>query len=402
AATTLEGFAVGAVGFEPFAAEPQALPAEPQFTLDVVLVPKPGLRGVVRVAGGEPAAEARLVLRRPGERRWLGTTLSDSDGRFHLAWPGDEPLHLSAYHAQHGQARVDVAEAGEVVVELPGGAWIEGQVVDGDGDPVPAFSVTASPLTHMSGGPPAQSFDNGDGRFVLGPLAAGRMQLWAAAEGYQPGEVTGLTLEPGERRTGVVLTLKRSSVLTGRVTDARTGKPVAGASVIPAEWRARALAEAVGAYTDEDGRYTLRALPGVRTSIRITAEGYRSLLLGGVEGAPGEETVRDFELTPTDADRPTGELTGIGAVLRPHIYGVRLGQLVEGGPAAEVLNEGDVVVAVDGQSAKGLGMNKVAQAIRGEEGTEVVLTVRRNNGSGQPEEVVLVRGRVAFPQRHHN
>ncbi len=396
----VEALVFSATGFEPFTLTSPSFEAAPRVTLDVQLAPLPGVRGRVLVAGA-PVAEARLVLRAVGGRRALAVATSDGAGRFAMSWPGDGDYHLSAYHGQHGQARVDVSAPGEVTVELPGGAWIEGRVVDADGDPVPSFSVTASPLTWMSGGPPAQSFESGDGRFELGPLAPGELKVWAAAEGYQPGEVRGITVASGDRITGVVLQLKASTVLTGRVTDARTGRPVVGASVVPAEWRSSALAEAVGAFTGEDGRYTLRALPGVRTSIRVSAEGYRSLLLGGVEGGPGDRLERDFELTPSTDARPQGELTGIGAVLMPHPNGVRLGRLVPDGPASAVLASGDVVVSVGGQSARAMGMQRVAQAIRGEEGTEVVLQVQRG-GQGPTEEVVLVRGRVAFPQRHHH
>jgi C-terminal processing protease CtpA/Prc len=41
------------------------------------------------------------------------------------------------------------------------------------------------------------------------------------------------------------------------------------------------------------------------------------------------------------------------------------------------------------------------QAIRGEEGTDVVLWVKRG-GRGEPERVVLTRQRVAFERRQQN
>jgi hypothetical protein len=195
--------------------------------------------------------------------------------------------------------------------------------------------------------------------------------------------------------------LKASFSLTGRVTDARSGDPIEGAQVIPAEWGSGGLAESMGGYTDSDGRYALNALPGGRTSVRVKAEGYRSVLIGGVEGQPGDAVERDFSLTAQRKDQvPASELTGIGAVLGRHPEGVRIGRLMDGGPAAEFLEQGDVVVAIDGEPIKGKSIGVAAQAIRGEEGTDIELMVRRG-GEGEPVPVVITRSRVTVPGRHH-
>lgn len=397
----IASFEVGARGYEPQVFADPALPAAPRVRWDVVLEPADGLFGVV-LENRRPAPGAWIALRPAGERRWLAATHADGSGRFALDWPEvDGPFTLWAFHGQHGQAEIEGVEPGEVTVELPGGGYIEGHVVDREGRPVPRFSITATPLVRPAGGPPAQSFESDSGAFTLGPLASGTTRVWAAADGYQPGEISGVEVTVGQTTRGLRIVLDRSATLTGRVTAVGTGQPIEGAQIIPAEWRSGALAESVGAFTDEDGRYTLRALPGVRTSIEVSAPGYRTALVGGVEGGAGEEIVRDFALTSRQRDTiPTTELTGIGAVLAPSRSGVAIRQIVEGGPAADGLREGDVVVMVDGQDARRLGLAKVAQAIRGEVGTEVELWVRRG-GSGEPERVTLTRRRVAMPDRNH-
>lgn len=389
-----------ATGFEPLVESRPKFPAGRDVRKDLVLRPIPGLRGLV-VSAGSPVVGAQLTLHTEGTMRPTGFTRSDEGGRFFLPWPDDGATFLMARHNQHGFVREQVSGPGEVVIELPAGGFIEGRVVDQSGQGVERFSVSASPLVRGTGGAPAQSFEGSDGTFRLGPLAAGPLEVWAAAEGYQPAEKRGLELQEGETIQDLVFVLQASVELEGRVTDARTGQPVEGATVIPAEWKSGALAEMVGAETDADGRYHLSALPGVRTSIRVKAEGYRSVLIGGVEGRPGERIQRDFALTPQpENQRPASELTGVGAVLANHPDGVRIAELIAGGPAEAVLQAGDVIVAVDGEPVRGKEMGTVAQAVRGEEGSDVELMVLRN-GSGDPEPVVLRRGRVTLPDRHH-
>ncbi|MCA9541930.1 MAG: carboxypeptidase regulatory-like domain-containing protein, partial [Myxococcales bacterium] len=344
---------VSARGYEPVEYRRPSFPPEPRVRWDVELAPAEGLYGVV-LAARKPAPEAMILLRRPGERRPMAWTRADGDGRFALDWPNESPpFEVEAFHGQHGQAKVDVDSPGEITLELPGGGYLAGHVVDQDGQPVAEFSITASPLIRPAGGPAAQSFESGVGAFTLGPLAPGETRVWAAAEGYQPGEVEGVMVKQGETTGGLVLKLKRSAILSGRVTDARTRRPIEGALVVPAEWTSSALAESVGAYTDAQGRYRLTALPGTRTSIQASADGYRSVLLGGVEGPPGGEVTRDFALSPQSRnDVPASELTGIGAVLSPARDGVRIAQIMEGGPAAAAVEAGGAVLLADDSDAR--------------------------------------------------
>jgi carboxyl-terminal processing protease len=63
-----------------------------------------------------------------------------------------------------------------------------------------------------------------------------------------------------------------------------------------------------------------------------------------------------------------------------------------------VLSAGDVIVSVEGRATAGLPLGDVANAIRGELGTDVTLVVRRG-GAGEPERVVVRRDRVSMPER---
>lgn len=387
-----------AAGFEPLVFEPGQLEAQARVRLDATLTALAGLRGQVWSPEGT-AAGALVRLYPPGEHaRPRGYAVADAQGVFFIATPAHGDFKVVASHRQHGRAELEVWLPAEAPVELvlPGGAYLSGHVVDEAGRPIEAFSLSTT--SNVPGGShPLQSYENPQGDFLLGPVAAGRVRLHAAAEGYRPNESGWLELGPQERREGLVLTLKRSSSLSGRVTDARTGAPIEGAWIVPGDWNSNDLAEMVGAQTDASGHYRLASLPERRNSLHVQATGYRTLMLGGVEGAEAGEQRRDFSLTPMaageDGQRPSVELTGVGAILRSHPRGVRIDRLLEGGPAGAQLRAGDVVLAVDGRAAKGLGMVGVTNAIRGEEGSAVQLQILRP-GEPEPFMVELVRARV--------
>ena len=65
-----------------------------------------------------------------------------------------------------------------------------------------------------------------------------------------------------------------------------------------------------------------------------------------------------------------------------------------GTPAARVgVREGDIIIEVDGESTKKLGLDKTAQKIRGPIGTEVTLKIRRE-GVPKPLEFTIVREQI--------
>ena len=80
-----------------------------------------------------------------------------------------------------------------------------------------------------------------------------------------------------------------------------------------------------------------------------------------------------------------GQFEGIGAYLDERTAGeageieVFIFSIISGGPASEAdLRPGDVVLAVDDESMEGKHVGAVAEMIRGPEGTQVILTLRRD------------------------
>ena len=97
------------------------------------------------------------------------------------------------------------------------------------------------------------------------------------------------------------------------------------------------------------------------------------------------------------AEQTQGVYYGIGAYVSQDVEtGIcAISGVIKNSPAeAAGLMEGDLIYKVDGEDMSGLDIDEVVSHIRGEEGTEVALTLVRN---GEEIEVKLKRGRVDTP-----
>jgi carboxyl-terminal processing protease len=92
-----------------------------------------------------------------------------------------------------------------------------------------------------------------------------------------------------------------------------------------------------------------------------------------------------------------GEYEGIGAWMDATGDYLTVVAPMEGSPAeAAGLQPGDVVIAVDGEDMTGVDGELVIQRVLGPEGTQVVLTIRRE-GVAEPFDVTLTRARITVP-----
>ena len=91
-------------------------------------------------------------------------------------------------------------------------------------------------------------------------------------------------------------------------------------------------------------------------------------------------------------ENTNGNFDGIGIQVYMTQEGeVVIGSVMEGKPAEEAgLLAGDVIIGVDGENMEGKQLSDVAAKIRGEEGTEVTLTVRRT-GEAEPLDATMKR-----------
>jgi len=115
-------------------------------------------------------------------------------------------------------------------------------------------------------------------------------------------------------------------------------------------------------------------------------------------------TPEQYEEFNTEA---SGQFEGIGAYLEERTVGetgkteVIIFSIIPNGPASEAdIRPGDVVVGVDDESMEGKHVGYVADLIRGPEGTQVTLTLRRE-GLAEPVTVLVSRRQVTLPPPEH-
>jgi protocatechuate 3,4-dioxygenase beta subunit len=179
-----------------------------------------------------------------------------------------------------------VAPAEGVELVVTGTGQIRGRVVDGEsGRPIPDFQVRYQPDAQggmrfvMRMGPgrgrgpyERQPFHAEDGSFVLEDVPAGRWTVEAFSPGYQAGSASAVSVGEGEAAEGVEVRLSRGVVVSGRVLEARTGRPILDATVRaelsgdePRMGMGRIGGEGADneAATDAEGRYEIAGLaPG--------------------------------------------------------------------------------------------------------------------------------------------
>lgn len=94
-------------------------------------------------------------------------------------------------------------------------------------------------------------------------------------------------------------------------------------------------------------------------------------------------------------DQTSGEVSGIGVQVRRDAQTgeILIVSTLEGSPAAQAgIRAGDRLLMVDGQSTERLSVEGVSRLIRGEDGSQITLTISRDGGS--PRTIILTRSRI--------
>jgi 5-hydroxyisourate hydrolase-like protein (transthyretin family) len=336
-----------------------------------------------------PAAVPRGSWRDAGR-----VALTDGAGRAVLLRGGGERLQVRAFAAAHQESRSQAAGPGVLHLRLePAARRLLLEVRTAQGRPAP------DALVRSNGWPAGRTDEKGRIQLAIPGAGGGAGSLDLAAqtrEGLQTLKRLGAA-EARDLDGPLVLTLPAAAEIKGRVLDARTRAPLAGALVWPAEglfpW----------VETDAAGAYALPLAAGGphswRPSLRAAAPGYFPARVP-VAGGPGASATavlhRSARLRGTVRNR-AGEPVP-GARIRAHatLFGSDPGGFAVAlqNPPGPALAQADGSFVLSGL-VPGLRYSLRAEAA-GYAGTEAAAVVEESAREKAGFEIVLSAGSSAF------
>jgi hypothetical protein len=248
--------------------------------IDVARVARGAIAGTVRDPRGAPVAGAEVCgfawsdHLSVDETRDPFCTATAADGRYRLSnlLPADYQMQAAAPGFAPGRHRDPSRrttlplkpgqELSGVDISLGAGAVeILGDVSDAGGGPVAGAWVYA--FERIGQAPDvgtAVTRSQADGSFRMW-ITPGNLNVIAEADGYVRNETSAVA--PGQV---VHVLLTPESILAGRVVEAKTGAPIAGATVSadPDGWTVGMEEGSATTVSDEDGRFRLTRLPAGR------------------------------------------------------------------------------------------------------------------------------------------
>lgn len=245
--------------------------------------------GFVRDAKGDPIGGAQLFSIEPSGGGRPQDSVSEPDGRFRFDGLADRPILLNVSAAGYATVqRTLTPPAQEVIIVLKNSGTLRGRVEDADTKrPITDFTIGRSAprgggafaFVNMGARGGDRSFQSDDGTFELTDVPAGKWTIRASAVSYRSADISGVEVAEGETKEGIVLSLRKGGVLSGRVLDPRKGTGVPNASV---SWQAagpegegrfggaafaRLSGGNSGTNSDADGRFQLDGLPDGKVTV---------------------------------------------------------------------------------------------------------------------------------------
>ena len=281
-------------------------PAPGQTPSPLRLVLQAGQSAFGRVASeaGTPVAGAELTLfREPLGTSEIFRTVADAEGRFEIRALTAGRFTLWVHGEGFAPLRRIVEVPAELkradlgVIELPSGAWIEGQVMDTHGAPVASARIWTDfgTLLPLSQEPKPNTETGPDGRFRFLAPRGTPIELTVEREGYLPLRVPGVEAPTPE---ALHLELKADHSLSGRVVGP-DGEPVVDATLTRVEEmrfdNSMSRSESPLGRTDAQGLFRLSGLETGTTDVRVSAEGYRTRMIRGVP-IPQDQDREGFEI----------------------------------------------------------------------------------------------------------
>jgi hypothetical protein len=231
------------------------------------------------------------------------------------------------------------------------------------------------------------------GHFVVRDLPAGHFRLTAEADDSRA-SIT-LDLGAGENKTGADLELSAFVVVTGRVVEHGTQKPVTSIRVFAVPLRGAAgpfvsiEGEDTESVTDDAGRFTVRRVPV--GAIWFRADAYNSesgdaRILNEARQVSGTGTIDVGDLRLVTARSKGGEPIGVlglrfesqAADLPADQHALKISGIDAAGPAARSgLQVGDVITSCDGVDVTGVGFASWWTLTRAPPGTKLAIGTQR-------------------------
>ena len=358
------------------------------------------ITGQVRDPEGKPAEGAR-VLAQASDGGPGAEAVTEADGTFELFDLPPGKYRVEARLAPYAPVWASniPSESHGLMLQLASGGTITGTLRTEDGEVVPGATVAAlrhvGPLLRTPQG--QTTIFDADGEFRVDGLPPGTYDVAGGAADHSMAWARGVELGSGTVELSLVL--PAGGEIHGFVRDASGSAPIASARVEVERGLASGPSVAPlrsSAVTDDRGAFTIRGVEPGRHSVHVSALGYAPRSLSGLEvEAGGTVGPIDIDLSTTDAAGGQAfDIVGIGVMVRVDGEALVIAGLVEpGGAATAGLREGDRIVRIDGVAVTELlGFGEAVQALRGREGTEVMLKIEREGT--EPFEVGVIRSRI--------
>jgi hypothetical protein len=193
------------------------------------------LAGLVTDFSGNPIEGARVVAIDTSDGLRKISKSSDLTGRFSFDNLGQFPVDLAV--EKNGFAEIRLFEVpvngDELIVQLEALGGLRGTILQEDGSPLRAFSVSPriivgdKPTTKV----PARTFQPEDGFFQFDGLAPGRYSVIIGAPGFAQATIDDVVIRSNAWFDVQTIRLGQGGRVLGQIIDSNSNQPVAGAKV---------------------------------------------------------------------------------------------------------------------------------------------------------------------------
>jgi len=292
-------------------------PEEMELTKDIKMIPGLFISGRVETEQGLPATNAQVYLYQMND--WTTRDKAhpvDQLGMFKLVVAPFTACFVKADVKGSPVAFSDPINVQDksienIVIVMKQAASISGIVQDMDNKPVEGAKILAQiPLAY--GNPTSyenlrdiEILSDSKGQFKAQNLPSGKIILSAEKEGYAKSTQEIILINPGEKKTDVILQLTKASFLAGKITDPE-GHPIENVQIF-----VNANISSVNSngndQSDADGRYRIEGLYNAPHNVNLNHKDYGDEFHQNVEV---DRKTRILSWAPIKS--PSSEISGIG------------------------------------------------------------------------------------------